>query len=289
MRGCERAEHLHHQAARPAQKHRVLDPQRAGAWCRIPGRHNPPEFCHQRRRYRPFKFAADRLDLTLQPGHVLGRQRGPIRLLVSRLQQRPHAQQPIWLFYPVGRALAGRLADDDSEPPGRSGTVIARLPSACGLRLLDAARVPAGGRNRPGAFVPHRCRKVPGRDGHIARLSLIICRPGCTQEGRTSPLLVPLFPLREVRWRGNCRGREVIRDRYDGQAAVIGSSDADRGPRKTSGTMRRPGRIAGRIAGTGGDCGGRCGSVRSPAARRRVRACPGARHHWRTSGERAGT
>ena len=150
MRGCERAEHLHHQAARPAQKHRILDPQRAGAWCRISGWQDPPEFCNQRRGYRPFKFAVERLELTLQPGHVLGRQRSPIHLLVSRLQQRPHAQQPIWLFYAVGRALAGRLADDDNEPPRRSGSVIARLPSACGLWLLHLARMPADGASGQG-------------------------------------------------------------------------------------------------------------------------------------------
>jgi hypothetical protein len=69
------------------------------------------------------------------------------------------------------------------------------LPSACGLWLLHAARVPADRRSRPGAFVPHRHRKVPDRGGHIVRLSLIICRPGCTQEGRMPILLVPFVAL----------------------------------------------------------------------------------------------
>ena len=155
MRGGERAEHLSHQAARPAQNHRVLDPQRAGARCRIPGRQNPPELRSQRRRYRPFKFAANRQELTLQPGHPLGWQRSPIHLLISRLQQRPRAQQPIRLFYPVGRANVGGLTDDDHEPPRRRGDVIARLPFACGLWLLHAARLLADDGRRPGAFVPH--------------------------------------------------------------------------------------------------------------------------------------
>jgi len=141
MRSGEHAEHLNHQAARPAQKHRVLDPQCTHARCRIPRRQNPPELRSQRRRYRPFKFAANRQELTLQPGQPLGRQRSPIQLLISRLQQRPRAQQPIRLFYPIGRAYLGRLTDDDHEPPHRRGTVIARLPSAWDLWLLHAARL----------------------------------------------------------------------------------------------------------------------------------------------------
>jgi hypothetical protein len=119
VRGRERAEHLHHQAARPAQKHRVLDPQRVGARCRIPGRQNPPEFCSQRRGYRSFKLTVDRLELTLQPGHPLGRQRGPIRLLVSRLQQRPHAQQPIWLLGPFRSGLSGHVFPCELNRVGR--------------------------------------------------------------------------------------------------------------------------------------------------------------------------
>jgi len=138
------SKHLDYQAASPAQKHRALDPQRTGAWRRVLGWQNPPELRSQRRRYGFVNFVADRLELALQPGHALWRQRGAIDLLRSGLQQRPDTQQPAWIFDPAGTVTAGRFADDDSKPR-RRGNLAARLPPCGGVWPVHVTRLPGGG------------------------------------------------------------------------------------------------------------------------------------------------
>jgi len=167
---------------------------------------------------RPFKLVADRPELALQPEHGLGWQRGPIGLRIGGLQQRPYAEQPIWLFYPAGGAIAGRLADDDDEPPRRRGNLIACVAPACGLWLLHATRLLAGGGSSQGPFVLRRYHKVPSRRAiaahgvgwHVTwRHGVEPPRVRCRLRTELSALCPTVRPIWSVRLRARRKSRAV--------------------------------------------------------------------------------
>ena len=65
---------------------------------------NPPEFRGQRRGYRALKFAADCLELPLQPGHALWRQGSRGRRSLAGLHYRRCCWPGSW-----GMAFAGTI------------------------------------------------------------------------------------------------------------------------------------------------------------------------------------